>query len=156
MSNFDAEGISKKLAGMAKRLNFLAAYRDLTLEEYEQDEIRQATIERFLELIIQGAIDINKILLKQVKGISLKRDSEALTNAEIFKLAGENGFMSRELAEQLAESGKFRNVLAHLYDDLLPSKVYGALQQALIQYPQYITEIQTYLDSMEIEDVEES
>lgn len=70
----DLEGINKKLAGMTRRLTLLQPYRSLTLEEYLQDETRQATIERFLELIIQAAIDINKMLLKQVVGAKLTRN----------------------------------------------------------------------------------
>jgi len=152
--NVDREGISKKLAGMTKRLNLLSAYQSLTFDKYLQNEDRQAAIERFLEIIIQAAIDINKMLLKQVLGIKLTRNSENFTNAEVFILIGEHGFISQELAEQLAESGRFRNVLTHLYDDIIPEKAYEALQKALGQYPEYITAIQNYLDSLEVDDDE--
>jgi len=150
--NVDVEAINKKLAGMTRRLNLLSAYQSLTFDEYLQSEDRQAAIERFLEIIIQAAIDINKILLKQVSGIKLTRHSQSFTNAEVFLLIGEHGFIPQELAEQLAESGRFRNVLAHLYDDIIPEKAYDALQKSLIQYPQYITAIQSYLDSLEVDD----
>lgn len=152
--SLDVEGISKKLAGMTRRLNLLVAYKSLTFDEYLQNEERQATIERLLEIIIQAAIDINKIILKQVLGIKLSGNSENFTNAEVFNLIGEHGFISPELAEQLAESGRFRNVLAHLYDDIIPEKAYEALQKSLIQYPEYITAIQDYLDSLEVDDDE--
>ncbi|MGI0488783.1 type VII toxin-antitoxin system HepT family RNase toxin [Pantanalinema rosaneae CENA516] len=148
----DIEGINKKLAGMTRRLILLQPYRTLTFEEYLEDEARQATIERFLELIIQGAIDINKMLLKQVTNIKLTQGNESLTNAEIFVLAGEYGFIPQQLAQQLSASGRFRNVLAHLYDEIMPEKTYEALQKAFEQYPQYIAAIQNYLDSLEIDD----
>jgi len=152
--NVDREGISKKLAGMTRRLNLLSAYQSLTFNEYLQNEDRQAAIERFLEIIIQAAIDINKMLLKQALGVKLTRNSENFTNAEVFILIGEHGFIPRELAEQLAESGRFRNVLTHLYDDIIPEKAYDALQKSLVQYPEYITAIQNYLDSLEVDDDE--
>jgi uncharacterized protein YutE (UPF0331/DUF86 family) len=63
-----------------------------------------------------------------------------------FILIGENGFIPQQLAEQLAPSGSFRNVLAHQYDDIDPAQVYIALQKILNQYPQYVKAIQTYLD----------
>jgi uncharacterized protein YutE (UPF0331/DUF86 family) len=147
--------IFKKLAGITKRLNYLADYESLTLAEFLEDEVRQAAIERLLELIIQAAIDINKMLLKQA-GIKLRRGDEATSNAEAFVLAGEQGFISQSLATELAESSKFRNVLAHLYDDIVPESVHEAIQFALTQYPQYITEIETYLDSLETENDEEN
>jgi uncharacterized protein YutE (UPF0331/DUF86 family) len=150
--SIDIEGINKKLAGMTRRLTLLQLYRTLALEEYLEDEVKQATIERFLELIIQGAIDTNKMLLKQVANIKLTQRNENITNAEIFILAGEYGFIPQELAEELSASGRFRNVLAHLYDEIMPEKTYEALQKAFEQYPHYIAAIQNYLDSLEIDD----
>jgi hypothetical protein len=48
MKNFEPEAISDKVAGMARRLNMLRDYTALTLDEYLQDEITQAAIERLL------------------------------------------------------------------------------------------------------------
>jgi uncharacterized protein YutE (UPF0331/DUF86 family) len=148
-----AASIYKKLAGMTKRLNRLADYESLTLAEFLEDDIRQAAIERLLELIIQAAIDINKMLLKHA-GVNLRRGNESISNAEAFILAGEQGFISQNLARQLNESAKFRNALAHLYDDLIAETVHAAIQLALMQYPQFIIEIETYLNSLETEDEE--
>lgn len=133
------------MIGMTKRLNRLSTYQSLTFEEYLQDEDRQATIERYLEIVIQAAIDINRMLIKHKEDTDL----EKLTNAEAFTLAGELGFITSELAAQLALSAGFRNVLAHVYDDVDPEMAYRALQLAVVQYPQYIQQIQTYLNSLE-------
>ncbi len=133
------------MLGMTKRLNRLSTYQSLTFEEYLQDEDRQATIERYLEIVIQAAIDINRMLIKH-RGII---DLEKLTNAEAFTLAGELGFITSELAAQLALSAGFRNVLAHVYDDVDPEMAYRALQLAVVQYPQYIQQVQTYLNLLE-------
>ncbi len=145
MTAVDLEGIGKKLIGMSRRLARLFNYRSLTFEAYLQDEDRQASIERYLEVVIQAAIDINKMLIKPIETIDL----EKLTNTEIFILAGELGFISSELAAQLALSAGFRNVLAHVYDNIDPEVVYRALQLSVVQYPQYIQQIQTYLNLLE-------
>lgn len=145
MNELDLEGIGKKLIGMAKRLKRLSKHQALTFEEYLQDEDRQATIERYLEIVIQAAIDINRMLIKQREDTDL----EKLTNAETFTLAGEFGCITSELAAQLALSAGFRNVLAHVYDDIDPEMAYRALQLAVVQYPQYIQQIQTYINSLE-------
>ena len=145
MTAVDLGRISQKLIGMSRRLARLFNYRSLTFEEYLQDEDRQASIERYLEIVIQASIDINKMLIKNVETIDL----EKLTNTEIFVLAGELGFISSKLATQLALSAGFRNVLAHVYDNIDPEVVYRALQLSVVQYPQYIQQIQTYLDLLE-------
>lgn len=145
MTDLDLEGIGKKLIGMTKRLNRLSTYQSLTFEEYLQDEDRQATIERYLEIVIQAAIDINRMLIKHIEDIDL----EKLTNTKAFTLAGELGFIASELAAQLALSAGFRNVLAHVYDDIIPEMAYQALQLSVVQYQQYIQQIQIYLNSLE-------
>lgn len=145
MTDLDLEGIGKKLIGMTKRLNRLSTYQSLTFEEYLQDEDRQATIERYLEIVIQAAIDINRMLIKHIEDIDL----EKLTNTKAFTLAGKLGFIASELAAQLALSAGFRNVLAHVYDDIIPEMAYQALQLSVVQYQQYIQQIQIYLNSLE-------
>ena len=64
-------------------------------------------------------------------------------------VVGELGFISSELATQLALSAGFRNVLAHVYDDIDPEITYRALQLSVVQYPQYIQQVQTYLNLLE-------
>ncbi|MBW4525067.1 MAG: DUF86 domain-containing protein [Phormidium tanganyikae FI6-MK23] len=96
-------------------------------------------------MVFLPAIDINRMLVKHREDIDL----EKLTNAETFTLAGELGFITSELATQLALSAGFRNVLAHVYDDIDPEMAYRALQLAAVQYPQYVQQIQTYLNSLE-------
>jgi uncharacterized protein YutE (UPF0331/DUF86 family) len=145
MTDLDREGIGKKLIGMNRRLARLSTHQSLTFEDYLQDEDRQASIERYLEIVIQAAIDINKMLIKSVGNIDL----EGLTNTEVFRLAGELNFISSELATQLALSAGFRNILAHGYDDIDPEIAYRALQLSVVQYPQYIQQIQIYINSLE-------
>ncbi len=145
MTTLDRESIGRKLIGMTRRLDRLANYQSLTFEEYLQDEDRQATIERYLEIIIQAALDINRALIKSASEVKV----EDLKNAETFSLAGELGFISSEVANQLIPSARFRNVLAHAYDEVLPELSYQALQVAVVQYQQYVQEIQTYLNSLQ-------
>ncbi|KGF74058.1 hypothetical protein DO97_00685 [Neosynechococcus sphagnicola sy1] len=45
--------------------------------------------------------------------------------------------------------GGFRNILAHLYDEIIPEKVYESLRHALIDHPQYLAELENYLNSLE-------
>ncbi len=148
MSQLDPEEIAQKLNRMVNRIDRLKQFEGLTLEEYLQDDLKQAAIERLLETIIDAALSINKTLLKRGAGIT-PTDSESFKNFESFILMGENGFIATELANQLAPSGSFRNVLAHEYDDIDSAQVYNALRKALTQYPQYVKSIQNYLDTLE-------
>jgi uncharacterized protein YutE (UPF0331/DUF86 family) len=153
MSVLDLPRLFRKLSGMSRRIDLLKRYESISLVEYCENEETQMIVERLLELIIQAALDINKILLRQAIGIELKApNGEALTNREIFILIGTHNVISPDLADQLARSGQFRNVLAHLYDDIDPRQVYDALQNTLEQYPLYIEAIQDYVDSANFND----
>lgn len=59
------------------------------------------------------------------------------------------GFITSDLAAQLALSAGFRNILAHVYEHIEPEMAYRALQLSVVQYPQYIQQIQIYLNSLE-------
>lgn len=146
--SLDPEAIAQKLDCMVNRIDQLKQFEELTLEDYLQDFLKQAAIERLLETIIDAALSINKTLLKRGVGL-IPSDSESFKNFESFILMGENSFIAAELASQLAPSGSFRNVLAHEYDDIDPVQVYHALQKTLSQYPQYVKAIQSYLDTLE-------
>lgn len=148
MSQLDPEAIAQKLGRMVDRIDRLKQFEGLTLEDYLQDDLKQAAIERLLETIIGAALSINKTLLKRGAGL-IPSDAESFKNFESFILMGENGFIPAELANQLAPSGSFRNILAHEYDDIEPAQVYNALQKAISQYPQYVKAIQNYLDTLE-------
>jgi uncharacterized protein YutE (UPF0331/DUF86 family) len=149
MSKLDPEAIAQKLSRMVARIDRLKQFEALTLEDYLQDELKQAAIERLLETIIDAALSINKTLLKRAAGLRPLDSSQPFKNFESFILMGENGFISQPLAQQLAPSGSFRNVLAHEYDEIDPRQVYSAFQKALNHYPHYGKAIQIYLDTLE-------
>ena len=151
MSKLDPEAIAQKLTRMVERIDRLKQFESVTLENYLRDDLRQAAIERLLEIIIDSALSINKTLLKRAVGLTPPDSSTSFKNFESFILVGENGCIPQQLAAQLAPSGSFRNALAHEYDEIDPVQVYSALQKALSQYPQYVKAIQMYLDAIDEE-----
>jgi uncharacterized protein YutE (UPF0331/DUF86 family) len=69
MSQLDPEAIAQKLSRMVDRIDRLKRFEGLTLEDYLQDDFKQAAIERLLETIIDSALSINKTLLKRGAGL---------------------------------------------------------------------------------------
>jgi uncharacterized protein YutE (UPF0331/DUF86 family) len=145
MRKFNPNTLAHKIERMLERINELRGFQDWTLEQYLANEnYTQLAVERLLELVIQAALDINRALLKQISGISVEK------NSDTFIEAGKAGFIPMDLGQKLARSGGFRNVLAHQYDEILPEIVFQNLQEALVQYPDYVEAIQVYLDSWEV------
>lgn len=148
MSDLSLDLLDRKKEVIQRRLQRLQKYRSLTLEEYLSNEDIRDIIERNLEILIQAAVDLNKYLLKQV--VDLRPEQmKAIQNSESFILLAHHNILPETLAQELANSGKFRNVLAHLYDEIVPDLVIHALNKALDLYPDYLYEIQIHLDSLE-------
>lgn len=145
MKKLDVAGVGKKLTGMANRIVFLTRYKDMTFDEYLQDPERQAVVERYLEVIIQAAIDINRMLIKPLREL----DAQPFTNSESFTLVSELGIISADMVVALIPSVGFRNILAHDYDDVMPEAAYRGLQLSFTQYPEYIRQVKTYINSIE-------
>lgn len=109
------------------------------MEEYLDDIRQQLVAERLLEIIIQAAIDINRYILKS------RQSMENITNEKTFLEMGKSEIISPELAQLLASSGGFRNILAHPYLQIDHRLVFVLIQEALELYPIYCKEMVVYL-----------
>lgn len=147
MKAFNPDVVSNKLVYIEQRLTRLQKFRSITADGYAQDIDSQDIIERNLEVIIQAAADTNRYLLARLTEQGLARLG-SVANAESFLLLAQADILPETLAKMLSESGKFRNVLAHLYDEISPEKVIASLRDVLRYYPDYLYAIQSYLDSL--------
>ena len=142
--NLDNDRILVRLNFIEEKLQQLNRFGRISLDDYLGNSDQRLIIERLLELIIQSAIDINKHIVR--KGLRLKFPSES---KESFILLFQNNILSKELAQNLADSAGLRNVLAHQYLEINDTIVYESIAKALTQYPRYLQQITTYLDSLE-------
>ncbi len=150
MKAFDPSVVVGKLIFIEDRINRLKRFRKTVPEDYGENPDYQDIVERNLEVLIQAAADTNRYILKRQFGLSSDKPS-GVTNADSFLMLAKANILPEQLAMQLAESGKFRNVLAHLYDEILPQKVVEAVGKTLQYYPEYFNAIQSYLDTIEDE-----
>jgi uncharacterized protein YutE (UPF0331/DUF86 family) len=142
----DLEVVLVRLRLITKYLNTLEEFRDVTIDEYLDNFRHQLSVERLLQLMAEAATDINKYMLVQLHQISPD------TSGNSFIEAGEQGIIAAELAAELAKAARMRNILVHQYKDIDSSIVFTGIAKALQQYPLYIQQVTTYLDSMEAND----
>ncbi len=90
-------------------------------EAYLGDPGLRAMAERWLELAIQICIDLGTQVLAERPGPTPTKYSE------VFKILGDEGSISEELADRLAEAAKQRNLLVHLYLEIDDKKVFKSL-----------------------------
>jgi len=137
----DITPIVARLSVIAERVSALKELQSLTYEEFAQDEVLRASVERNFQVAIQAALDIGSILLAS---LSVVVPSEY---KEVFPKLAEVGILPASFAEKLVGMAKFRNVLVHLYLTVDVGKMYGYLQHDLGDLDLFAQYVGKYLTS---------
>lgn len=146
MSNIDTEIVLVRLQLINKYYNTLEEFRSTSLDEFLNDFRQQLVVERLLQLMTQAAIDINEHILSKLN------PGKSETNFNSFIILGKYSVITVELARQIAPSSGLRNRLVHEYDEIDPRQVFKAISLALQQYPLYVRQVSSYLNSLNQED----
>ena len=141
--SFDKNRVLLRVNFIIQQLSYLKEYEFISFENYQNNFEKKATIERTLELMIQAAIDINRHLITK----KLRLPFPETAKQSFLQLQQEN-ILTEALAKQLAKSAGLRKILAHEYLELDDTIIYQSIPLALSQYPLYIKQIITYLDSL--------
>lgn len=135
MSPIDDQLITRKGKLIEEDLQKLSVYALLTETEYCNKEETQLAVERLLERIIGRLIDVNYHILKNTY------QAMPLDYYDSFLAMAKYGILSEKQAREVAKATGLRNILAHEYDEVDPSKVYQAIHFALEQIPLYLKTI---------------
>lgn len=119
----DAERIGARLDRIERLIERLEEVRTAGEGEYLADDRLRAMSERWLQLAIQGCIDVGAQLVAE---LSVDPPSDY---AGVFTALAGAGHLDTELAGRLARAAGLRNVLVHMYLDLDDREVFAALQR---------------------------
>lgn len=117
----DAEQLEARLERLEEMLEQLEEVRRGGEDAYLTDPQRRLATERLLQLSIQICID----LAAQV--VSEQSVAPPSSYAEVFKILGDKGVISGEVAERLANAARQRNLLVHLYMEIDDRAVFASL-----------------------------
>lgn len=112
LSEEDKHILNKRLIFLDSKLSDSDKFKPLTRLKYEQDRMKQRQAERWIENLMNAAIDISKIILA-----SQKRPIPS-THMEILKGIDTIAGFPEGAGEQLAKWTELRNILAHEYLDV--------------------------------------
>lgn len=139
----DLDSIRLRLALILDYLSEIEPLASMGLEEFLSNRYMQRAAERLLEITVQAAIDINNHLLKKQFGLAIP------SNAIGFQELSRCGVISGELANQLADSGRLRNRLAHRYYEIDYETLFAILSEVLEHYPLYAQQVENFIDLLE-------
>ena len=142
MSRVNPAIVIAKFAYMKQYLEDLIIFRDISLDDFLNSH-NNYVVERLLQLIADVQIDVNRHLIKGLGGVQPKE------NAETPIVVGSLGVIEMAIAKKMSASIRLRNVLVHLYDEIDPEIVHGAIAMTIADYAQYQRQILNYLDALE-------
>ena len=137
----DRELVGRKMMLIAEDLRRLEGLAAKDRGAYLASEIDETLAERYLERLIGRMIDVNYHVLTE-SGEAPPRDY-----FESFVALSRIGVVPADFAARLAPCAGLRNRIIHAYDDLDPGRVYDALRTALVDVPEYLAAVRTFLDA---------
>lgn len=123
MSNKDT--IENKISLVRKYLARLEVYKKYSREEIENDQFISGSLERYLYLGVQTAIDTAEAI------IAYRGLRKPTTLRENFEVLSEAKIIEDELSTKLMNMVGFRNIIAHDYTRLDYAVVYDVLNNRL-------------------------
>src|SRR3989344_7443957 len=99
--------VKRKLSLIQDDLVNLGALGEHTISEVAADPVKQAALERFLERVINRAVDVNQHLIKE---LAKDKTSPPKDYKETFTRLAELGMYSKEFADKISKSIGTRNV----------------------------------------------
>lgn len=114
--------IESKISSILNYLKILKSYQRYSEEEIKNDLTLRGAVERYLYLLSQATIDLAESL------IALKDFRRPNTYSEAFHILQEENLILQDLTEKLISMAKFRNIIAHDYENLDFGIIYDVLQ----------------------------
>ena len=126
------ELIQQKIALCEESLTALERIFPATYEGLFSDPLVQPAIERYLQLVVDSAVDCNNLVLEK-RGIE-----KAETYFGTFTALREHALLDASLADQLAPSVGLRNALVHRYEGIDRKRMYESIKRFLPLYRSYL------------------
>lgn len=108
---------------------------------YHDDPDTQDIVERRFVKMTEAALDIGTVFIVHERG------EPAESNPETMSTLAELGILSKEVAREMEDAARFRNVLAHTYGRAIEHDlVYDALTD-LERYRDFVVAVREYLET---------
>jgi uncharacterized protein YutE (UPF0331/DUF86 family)/predicted nucleotidyltransferase len=127
--------LERKKAGLSSRI------RGASQEAFLGDEMLQEFAFARLYKITQDVIDLAALL------IALEGRIPPAEGPERLEVLGEMGLISPELASRLVSMARFRNVLAHIYEEMDLLRLYRFAREEIRDIDAFVEAVKAYLVS---------
>ena len=141
----DTQKLRVRLRKLDETVNDLRHLPPLRLDEYLNNKLQQAAVERLLQVAAQICLDIGASLVAEF-GLSAP---DELPN--IFTALGLAELIPKELGQRMAGLTRFRNILVHDYLVIDPKLVYDRWTIGLADFDDFGRAITNLIEKQESE-----
>ncbi len=138
-AELDREVVGRRLRLLRQTLADLLPLGQLEVDVVKADPVCRAAIERFIQVLVDLAADINAHIVLARLGAA------PTTTADSFRLAAEVGVLPVELAERLIPATGLRNLLVHRYGDIDVTLLTGSVGEVLGGFDDYVGHVARWI-----------
>ena len=135
----DPKVVEKLLLELSRLVKHLDKMAERPYGDYAADYSLYLGMERALEISVQCCIDIASHI------ISDDDLREPYSYADAFTSLSEAGVIPKSVADNMEDAAKFRNLLAHMYAQVDPLRVYSILQDSRADFGHFMDAIRKYI-----------
>ena len=128
----DKDILNKRLIFLDSELKDADKFHNVTQFEYERDNAKRREVERWVENLMNAAIDISKTILASEKRPIPSSYREILRGISLLS------DFPKDLGEQLANWAELRNILAHEYLDIRWKRIEDFIQKSEPYFRKFI------------------
>ena len=135
--------VKRKISLIQDDLARFSDFAQYSFDEIAKDFVKQAAVERFLERVINRAIDINQHIIAE---LASKDTSSPKNYTETFTMLADLGVYSEDFGKEISKSVGTRNILVHEYNKTDNQLIYTSLADCLRDYTKYCEYILEFLN----------
>ena len=113
----------------------------MTDSEILHSSLHLHTLERYLQLVVDGVLDINNHIIKELELESAK-DLKGT-----FQILADNTILSKEFAQKISDVVGLRNMIVHQYEKVDNEKFLHVFRTYNADFDEYFKTIISYLDT---------
>jgi len=127
--------IEKGISNVKKYLSILDNYKNISIENLENDLTLRGAVERYLYLSVQTTIDLAEAI------ISYKELRRPATFSESFEILNRHNIISKNAEKNMIQMARFRNRIAHDYGDINYRVIHDILTNRITDIDSFLKEI---------------
>lgn len=135
----DRDRVVELLRAVSADLADLRDKAQMDREHFLASRDAQAVVERRLQTAVEGCLNVGNHVIAR-KRLGVPRDY-----AEVFRILGQAGILSPQVAEAMADLARLRNLLVHLYWRVDHARLHESLPQRIRTLESFVEDVSHWL-----------